>query len=166
MQVRPDFFLIDAFGYFGPRRRFARRRPFLDFRSQFLIRHFDIKKRVTNEIRLGLSIVMLETRRPFPDKTQDDYFASADQALYVANGGSVFAWAGPGNNNPTQVATTLDDPSEVARVLYWSYLCRQPTSDEIAMVTEQLDSAGDQRNAIIQEMAWSLLASAEFRFTR
>ncbi len=101
-----------------------------------------------------------------PDKTQDDYFASADQALYVANGGSVFAWAGPGNNNPTQVATTLDDPSEVARVLYWSYLCRQPTSDEIAMVTEQLDSAGDQRNAIIQEMAWSLLASAEFRFTR
>ncbi len=101
-----------------------------------------------------------------PDKTQDDYFASADQALYVANGGSVFGWAGPGNNNPTQVATSLTDPAEVARVLYWSYLCRQPSPEETAMVSEQLASAGDQRNAIIQEMAWSLLASAEFRFTR
>jgi chromosome segregation ATPase len=101
-----------------------------------------------------------------PDKTQDDFFASADQALYVANGGSVFGWAGPGNNNPTQVATSLTDPTDVANVLYWSYLCRQPTSDEIALVTDQLASAGDQRNAVIHEMAWSLLASAEFRFAR
>lgn len=101
-----------------------------------------------------------------PDKTQDDFFASADQALYIANGGSVFGWAGPGNNNPTQAATSLTEPSEIAQVLYWSYLCRQPTSDEVALVTEQLASAGDQRNAVIHEMAWSLLASAEFRFAR
>ncbi len=101
-----------------------------------------------------------------PDKTQDDFFASADQALYVANGGSVYSWAGPGNNNPTQFATTLTDGAEVAKVLYWSYLCRQPSEDEVALVTEQLDSAGDNRNGVIQEMAWSLLASAEFRFSR
>ncbi|MCA9139552.1 MAG: DUF1553 domain-containing protein, partial [Planctomycetales bacterium] len=101
-----------------------------------------------------------------PDKTQDDYFASADQALYVANGGSVFGWAGPGNQNPTQIATASEDPAEIARILYWSYLCRQPTAEETALVTDQLASAGDQRNAIIHEMAWSLLASAEFRFVR
>lgn len=101
-----------------------------------------------------------------PDKTQDDFFASADQALYVANGGSVFSWAGPSNNNPTQVATGLSDPSEIARVLYWSYLCRQPTDDETAYVAEQLAAAGEQRNTIIHEMAWSLLASSEFRFVR
>lgn len=101
-----------------------------------------------------------------PDKTQDDFFASADQALYVANGGSVFSWAGPGNNNPTQLATTLTDPAEVAKVLYWSYLCRLPNAEETQFVTEQLAAAGDQRNTIIQEMAWSLLASAEFRFVR
>jgi hypothetical protein len=101
-----------------------------------------------------------------PDKTQDDFFASADQALYVANGGAVFSWAAPGNNNPTQVASGLTDAGEVAKVLYWSYLCRQPSDQEVAAVAEQLASAGDQRNAIIQEMAWSLLASAEFRFTR
>jgi hypothetical protein len=101
-----------------------------------------------------------------PDKTQDDYFASADQALYVANGGSVFNWAAPGNHNPTQAAAEISDPAEIARLLYWSYLCRQPTPEETAMVSEQLAAAGDQRNAVLQEMAWSLLASAEFRFSR
>lgn len=101
-----------------------------------------------------------------PDKTQDDFFASADQALYVANGGAVFNWAAPGNNNPTQVAIALTDAAEVAKALYWAYLCRQPSDEEVSTVAEQLATAGDQRNAIIQEMAWSLLASAEFRFTR
>jgi predicted nuclease with TOPRIM domain len=101
-----------------------------------------------------------------PDKTQDDFFASADQALYVANGGAVFNWAAPGNNNPTQVATTLTGPADVARVLYMSYLCRLPTADENAFVTEQLAAAGDQRPNVIQELAWSLLASSEFRFVQ
>ena len=101
-----------------------------------------------------------------PDKTQDDFFASADQALYVANGGSVFSWAGPGNNNPTQAATALTDNAEVAKVLYWSYLCRRPSEEEVTLVVDQLSSAGDNRNGVIQEMAWSLLASAEFRFSR
>jgi hypothetical protein len=32
-------------------------------------------------------------------QTSDDFFASPDQALFVANGGSVFGWAAPNGNN-------------------------------------------------------------------
>ncbi len=99
-----------------------------------------------------------------PDKTEDDFFASADQALYTANAGNVFAWAGPGNNNVTQQAIALTDNAEIARVIYWSILARLPSPEETKLVNDQIVAAGDGRNAVIQEMVWGLLASAEFRF--
>jgi len=99
-----------------------------------------------------------------PDKTQDDFFASADQALYTANSGSVFAWAGPGVN-VTQQALTMTDDQQVAQVLYWTLLCRLPNALERQLVVDQLAGVGDQRAAVLQEMVWSLLASAEFRFS-
>lgn len=99
-----------------------------------------------------------------PDKTEDDFFASADQALYTANAGNVFAWAGPGNDNVTQKAIAMTDNAEIARTLYWTLLARQPTEDETKLVNEQIVASGDGRNAVIQEMVWGLLASAEFRF--
>ena len=99
-----------------------------------------------------------------PDKTEDDFFASADQALYTANAGNVFAWAGPGNNNVTQQAIALTDNAEIAKSIYWTLLARQPTADEIKWVNEQIVASGEGRNAVIQEMVWGLLASVEFRF--
>jgi hypothetical protein len=99
-----------------------------------------------------------------PDKTEDDFFASADQALYTANAGNVFSWAGPGNGNVTQHAIALTDNAEIARTIYWTLLARQPTADEVKLVNEQIVASGEGRNAVIQEMVWGLLASAEFRF--
>jgi hypothetical protein len=99
-----------------------------------------------------------------PDNTEDDFFASADQALYIANAGSVYAWAGSGNDNVTQKAIALNDNAEIARLIYWTLLARQPTEEEVKMVNEQLIAAGDGRSIAIQEMVWGLLASAEFRF--
>lgn len=99
-----------------------------------------------------------------PDKTEDDFFASADQALYTANAGNVFAWAGPGNNNVTQQAIAMTDNTEIAKAIYWTLLARQPTAEETKLVSEQIVAAGEGRNAVIQEMVWGILASAEFRF--
>lgn len=99
-----------------------------------------------------------------PDKTEDDFFASADQALYTANAGNVFSWAGPGNSNVTQQAIGLADNAEIAKMLYWTLLARQPTAEELKLVNEQIVASGDGRSAVIQEMVWGLLASAEFRF--
>jgi hypothetical protein len=84
--------------------------------------------------------------------------------LYAANAGNVFTWAGPGNNNPTQLAVAAMDPEQVAQTLYWGLLCRKPTAAEANLVAEQLSASGEGRGAVIQEMAWGLLVSAEFRF--
>ncbi|MEZ6133645.1 MAG: DUF1549 domain-containing protein [Pirellulaceae bacterium] len=114
----------------------------------------------------GNSDVFVSLYASGPDKTQDEFFASADQALFTANAGSVFAWAGPGNNNVTQRAIAMTDGSDIAQAIYWTLLCRKPTDVEIQLVNEQLAGAGDSRNTVIQEMVWGLLASAEFRFCR
>ncbi len=75
-----------------------------------------------------------------------------------------YAWAGPGNENVTQQAIQLSDSRDVANVMYWTLLCRQPSEQEIQIVTDQLANASDLRNQIIQEMVWGILVSAEFRF--
>ena len=65
----------------------------------------------------------------------------------------------------TQQAIGMSDDRQVAQTLYGCLLCRQPTESETELVAHQLSSAGDGRAAVIQEMVWGLLASAEFRFS-
>ena len=59
----------------------------------------------------------------------------------------------------------MTDDQQVAQVLYWTLLCRLPNALERQLVVDQLAGVGDQRAAVLQEMVWSLLASAEFRFS-
>jgi flagellar biosynthesis chaperone FliJ len=96
-------------------------------------------------------------------QTSDEFFASPDQALYVANGGSVYAWAGPNGSNVTSQLLAETDIQAAVKKLYWSLLSRSPTPEELGFVTEQLTNAGEQRPAIVQELVWSILASAEYR---
>ncbi|MEO8269119.1 MAG: DUF1553 domain-containing protein, partial [Aureliella sp.] len=112
----------------------------------------------------GYADVFVSLYASGPDKTQDDFFASADQALYTANAGSVFAWAGPSAPVTHQAIETKDD-ALVANELYGCLLCRPPTNTETELVRDQLAGAGEGRSELIQEMVWSLLASAEFRFS-
>jgi len=96
-------------------------------------------------------------------QTSDEFFASPDQALYVANGGAIYSWAGPSGTNVSNQLVQQADPNAAARQLYWSLLSREPTAEEQQFVHEQLSSAGDQRSAIVQELVWSVLASVEYR---
>ncbi|MCA9132167.1 MAG: DUF1549 domain-containing protein [Planctomycetales bacterium] len=99
-----------------------------------------------------------------PDKTEDDFFASADQALFTANAGSLAAWIK--QSAVTQQAQSQSESAPIAQLLYWSLLCRQPSVEEMQLVADQLAAAGEERENVIQEMVWSLLVSAEFRFYR
>ncbi len=94
---------------------------------------------------------------------QEDFFATADQALFLANGGQVRSWAGPGNPLHNRL-TSLTDPKAFAEELYLSALTRRPTEAEVAAVASYLASRPEERPAVTQEMIWALLASAEFRF--
>ncbi|MEX2188244.1 MAG: DUF1549 domain-containing protein [Pirellulales bacterium] len=95
---------------------------------------------------------------------QDDFYATADQALFFANGGNVRGWLAPGGENLTARLARLTEPQPLAEELYLSLLTRKPTDAEVAAVESYLATRPNDRPAALQEIAWSLLASAEFRF--
>jgi hypothetical protein len=55
---------------------------------------------------------------------------------------------------------------QLADRLYLAVLSRRPTVEEVAAVTGYLQQEGIDRVAGIRDLAWSLVASPEFRFYR
>ena len=91
---------------------------------------------------------------------QDVFYATADQALFYGNGGTVHSWAGV-------LAAPLSnqkDPKLLAEEMYLNVFNRRPSDDETNAVSAYLQPRADMRVPAIQEMVWGLLSSAEFRF--
>ena len=95
---------------------------------------------------------------------QDDFYATPDQALFLANGGVVRGWLAPAAGKLTERLVKLADAKAVAEELYLATLTRRPSEAEYAEVQKQLAARPTEKAAVAQELAWALLASAEFRF--
>lgn len=95
---------------------------------------------------------------------QTDFFATADQALFVANGGSIVTWAKPDSGNVADRIVNEQDPQKAATDLYVTVLSRPPTEAEVADVAACFAAKPNERPAAAQELVWGLIASAEFRF--
>lgn len=95
---------------------------------------------------------------------QDAFFATADQALFLNNGSIVRGWLAPSSENLTARLGKLADARALAEELYLSVLTRFPTQGEVALVQKQLAAREKDKPAVLQELAWGLLTSAEFRF--
>ncbi|HZZ79644.1 MAG TPA: DUF1553 domain-containing protein, partial [Gemmataceae bacterium] len=93
-----------------------------------------------------------------------DFQATLDQTLFLANGGTLRGWltARPGNLMDRLAAQK--DAGSVADELYLSVLTRLPTADERKEVADYLGRHAAQRPAALSDLAWALLTSAEFRF--
>ena len=90
--------------------------------------------------------------------------ATIDQALFLANGPTVRGWLNPRPGGLTDRLLKLSAPDAVADELYLSVLTRLPVPDERKEVADYLARRPAERAAALEEMAWALLASAEFRF--
>lgn len=101
-----------------------------------------------------------------PGQPQDDFFATAEQALFLANGGSLRGWLSPGGTNLTQRLLSLQESAPLAEELFLTVYGRPPVEAEVAEVAQYLASRGEDRSAAVQELAWALVTSAEFRFQR
>lgn len=96
---------------------------------------------------------------------QGDFFATADQALYLANGGAVASWCIPAAGNPAEGVTTAETPEKAAEALYFGTLGRLPDADEVALVAKALAGAKPEtKSTIARDLFWGLLSSPEFRF--
>ena len=95
---------------------------------------------------------------------QGDFFATADQALFANNGGTIFSWAGAAGDNVTSKFIQSQNLEEATAKLYMTLLGRSPTAEEVADVVKYINQAPDQKGALAQELVWGILTSAEFRF--
>jgi hypothetical protein len=99
-----------------------------------------------------------------PGQPQNDFFATADQALFAANGGSINSWIAPAGGNISERMLKENDPHKAAIDLYMTVLIRPPDQDETADVLHLLAAGTKEKAAVVQELVWGLLNSAEFRF--
>lgn len=99
-----------------------------------------------------------------PGQNQTDFYATVDQALFFANGGAVLSWLAPGGENLTARLLKLNDAQAIADELYLSVFARRPTAQEVAEVGQYLANRASDKPVALQEMAWALITSAEFRF--
>ena len=95
---------------------------------------------------------------------QNDFFATADQALFASNGGSFNGWIAPAGGNVSERMIGEKDARKAAEDLYLTILSRPPTAEESADVARLLAVPQAEKRAVVQELVWGLLTSAEFRF--
>jgi hypothetical protein len=95
---------------------------------------------------------------------QSDFFATADQALFVSNDGTVNSWIVPAAGNITERIIQQVDPRSAAEDLYLTVLSRRPTEGEVADVAQHLGRRANEKQSAAQELVWALVTSAEFRF--
>jgi hypothetical protein len=99
-----------------------------------------------------------------PGQSQDNFEATMDQALFLSNGKLVRGWLAPRAGNLIDRLAALKEADAVGEELYLSVLTRMPTGEERQEVAGCLRGHEADRMAVLQEMAWALMASSEFRF--
>jgi hypothetical protein len=131
--------------------------------EQIAARQAEIEQKVYDKLKGNIS-AFVSFFAAGAGQPQGDFFATADQALFAANGGSITSWLSPGGGNLTERMTNQADPNALAEDLYLTVLSRRPTPEEAAEVAAQLATRPQEKPACVQELAWALLTSAEFRF--
>jgi hypothetical protein len=95
---------------------------------------------------------------------QSDFFSTADQALFAANGSAINSWVGPAGDNVTQRMVQHVDLQLAAEELYLAILTRLPSVEEKQDIVNYLSVRTEDKPVAVQELVWALLNSAEFRF--
>lgn len=99
-----------------------------------------------------------------PGSPQNQGETTVHQALFLTNSATANSWLGTGVAGLVHRLTSISDPAAVADELYISIYSRRPTELERGEVSGFLAARADSREAALQEMAWALCVSPEFRF--
>jgi hypothetical protein len=126
---------------------------------QLANRQFAVAQK-TRELLAGIPATFVGFYGAGGGQPQDQFFATADQALFVANNATIRNWLPVLANR----LATVEDAAKVADELYVSVMTRRPTAAEAASVTQYLSTRAADKPAALQELVWALVASAEFRF--
>ena len=87
-----------------------------------------------------------------------------NQALFLENDGLVRDWLRPKGENLVARLAKIDDPAQLSEELYLSTVTRPPSDEEKANVRDYLRARENEKANAVQELAWALISSVEFRF--
>lgn len=122
-----------------------------------------VEQRVFEQLSPSLAAFIQRYGRP-PGQSQDGGDASVHQALFLSNGQPVQSWLAANPGHLIGRLAAISDPSMLADELYLALLTRRPADDERREVAAYLKDREKDRTQAIQELAWSLLNSTEFRY--
>jgi hypothetical protein len=108
--------------------------------------------------------VTLFGTQPGDPAFNQDFEATLDQTLFLTNGGTLRDWLTARPGNLIGRLNALKEVNPLAEELYLSVLTRLPTDVERKEVADYLARRNTERLAALQDLAWALLTSAEFRF--
>jgi hypothetical protein len=108
--------------------------------------------------------VKLFGNQPGEPAVNQDFQATLDQSLFLRNGQTMRDWLTPRAGNLLDRLTNLKEAAPIADELYLSVLSRMPTTEERQEVAAYLARPGADRTVALQDLAWAVLTSAEFRF--
>jgi hypothetical protein len=97
-------------------------------------------------------------------EAETEFQPSLAGALFLSNERLILGWLSPKTDGGLiERIDKMAQAEDVADELYLSVLTRLPTAEERAEVAQHLRRRGVQRALALQELAWALLASTEFR---
>jgi hypothetical protein len=108
--------------------------------------------------------VQLFAGTPGEPATGQDFESSLDQTLFLSNGKQLRDWLVPKAGDLTDRLSNIKETDKLAEELYLSVLSRPASAEERRDVEEYLRPRSADRAVALQELAWALLTSAEFRF--
>lgn len=101
-----------------------------------------------------------------PSDLRDSVAVSIPQTLAMMNSQRLDpALQAVGRTSLASLCDEIDDLSDLVDELYLRMLCRLPTPSERATLTEYFSRTSERREAV-EDLAWALMNSAEFRHRR
>jgi hypothetical protein len=96
----------------------------------------------------------------------DENIVTVSDALFLTNNPQFDAFLNASweREHLLKQLSGLESHQDRANLLFQSILCRSPDDDEVAAIAEYLDKRQDSLEMALQQVAWSLITSAEFRF--
>jgi hypothetical protein len=116
-----------------------------------------LRQRITPAVTPLLTTFAGEAGKP------QQFEPTLDQALFFANSPVLKNWLAPRGNNLAGRLDKLKD-EQIADEAYLSVLTRLPSDEERKEIAGYLKMPNRTRAAALQEIIWSLVTSAEFRF--
>jgi len=100
-----------------------------------------------------------------PSEPREAISGSIPQSLAMMNSTQVAGGLRANRGVLSGLLEEIDDNDELFTELYLRTLSRQPTDDELERASAYLDEVGNRKQAI-EDLAWALVNSAEFRHRR